>query len=68
MKVVSAGIKSILDEPKTLEILEFLRVPVLSDQFDFIPDFYFSYYQVKFPFRALTLFEAVNVINSTRDF
>jgi pseudouridylate synthase len=28
--VVSAGIKSILDVPKTLEILEFLGVPVMS--------------------------------------
>lgn len=38
--VVSAGIKSILDVPKTLEILEAAQVPVFSYKSLFFPNFY----------------------------
>lgn len=38
--VVSAGVKSILDIPKTLEVLESQGVPVLSFQSDTFPEFF----------------------------
>lgn len=38
--VVSAGAKSILDIPKTLEVLETQRVPVITYQSDEFPTFY----------------------------
>lgn len=38
--VISAGIKSILDIPRTLEYLETQGVPVIGYQTDFLPTFY----------------------------
>ena len=38
--VVSAGIKSILDIPKSLEVLETLGVPVVSLKSEYFPSFF----------------------------
>jgi pseudouridine-5'-phosphate glycosidase len=38
--VVCAGVKSILDIPKTLEFLETMGVPVVSYGTDYFPDFF----------------------------
>lgn len=38
--VVSAGVKAILDIPKTLEYLETMGVPVVSYGSDYFPNFY----------------------------
>jgi pseudouridine-5'-phosphate glycosidase len=40
VNVVSAGVKSILDIPKTLEYLETMGVPVVSYGQDEFPDFF----------------------------
>ena len=40
ISVVSAGVKSILDIPKTLEYLETMGVPVVTYQSDDFPDFF----------------------------
>ena len=49
--VVSAGIKSILDVPKTLELLETFGVPVVGYNTDYVPDFFFSSSKIKAPIR-----------------
>ena len=49
--VVCAGVKSILDIPKTLEFLETMGVPVYTYQSDFFPDFFTSSSGIKTPFR-----------------
>lgn len=59
--VVSAGIKSILDVPKTLEVLECLSVPVMSFRADSFPNFYCSTSVVKSPHNALQVEEVVAV-------
>ena len=40
VSVISAGVKSILDIPKTLEYLETMGVPVTSYGTDYFPDFF----------------------------
>lgn len=65
--VVSAGIKSILDVPKTIEVLETLGVPTMSYQSDEVPDFFFASSGVKTPIRIDSPYEAANIIRCTRD-
>ena len=65
--VVSAGIKSILDVPKTLEMLETLGVPVVSYQTDYVPDFFFSSSQIKAPIRMDTPKDCASLIKGTSD-
>jgi pseudouridine-5'-phosphate glycosidase len=65
--VVSAGIKSILDVAKTLELLETFGVPVISYKTDYIPDFFFSSSKIKSPIRLDTAEECANIIKSTED-
>lgn len=50
--VISAGVKSILDIPKTLEYLETMGVPVVSYGTDYFPDFFTSSSGIKSVFRA----------------
>lgn len=50
--VVSAGVKSILDIPKTLEYLETMGVPVVSYGSDYFPDFFTSNSGIKTEFRC----------------
>jgi pseudouridylate synthase len=50
--VVSAGVKAILDIPKTLEYLETMGVPVTAIGQDNFPNFYTSNSGQKAPFRA----------------
>lgn len=38
--VISAGVKSILDVPKTLEYLETMGVPIASYKSEYFPDFF----------------------------
>ena len=52
--VVCAGVKSILDIPKTLELLETLGVPVIAYGSDYFPDFYTASSGLKAPFVAQT--------------
>jgi pseudouridine-5'-phosphate glycosidase len=52
--VVSAGVKSILDIPKTLEYLETMGVPVVSFGQDAFPDFFTPDSGEKAPFRCNT--------------
>ena len=42
MAVISAGVKSILDIPKTLEYLETQGVPVIGFKTDNLPEFFVS--------------------------
>ena len=65
--VVSAGIKSILDVPKTLEMLETFGVPVVSYKTDYVPDFFFSSSKIKAPIRLDTAYDCANLIKSTAD-
>lgn len=64
--VVSAGVKSILDIPKTLELLETLGVPVMAYKSDNFPDFYTSNSGLKAPFRVNSPEECAAVINESR--
>ncbi|WP_020468602.1 pseudouridine-5'-phosphate glycosidase [Zavarzinella formosa] len=50
--VVCAGAKSILDLPRTLEILETLSVPVVGYQTDLLPGFYLSNVNLPVPARV----------------
>ena len=65
--VVSAGIKSILDVGKTVEVLETLGVPLLTYQSDTIPDFFFSSSEFKSPMRVENGFEAAAIITQTKN-
>lgn len=59
--VVSAGIKSILDRAKTLELLEAASVPVLSYRSDFFPNFYCDKSTLLSPRRVENLEEVVRL-------
>jgi pseudouridine-5'-phosphate glycosidase len=52
--VICAGVKSILDIPKTLEFLETMGVPVVSYGTEYFPDFFTSSSGIKTQFRADT--------------
>ncbi len=60
--VVSAGVKSILDIPKTLELLETLGVPVISFKSEYFPDFYTPSSGLKAPFSAKNAEECARII------
>jgi len=64
VNVVSAGVKSILDIPKTLEYLETMGVPVVSYGSDFFPDFFTSSSGLKTEFRCDTAEECAAMIHS----
>lgn len=49
--VVSAGIKSILDLPKTMEVLETKGVPVIGYKTDYLPEFYTRGNEIRVPMR-----------------
>ncbi|MGZ8692683.1 MAG: pseudouridine-5'-phosphate glycosidase [Gaiellaceae bacterium] len=59
--VVSAGIKSLLDVPATLEVLETLGVPVLGFRTDTLPLFYSAHGGPPAPARVESASEAVQV-------
>jgi pseudouridylate synthase len=59
--VVSAGIKSLLDVPATLEMLETLGVPVLGFRTDTLPLFYSAHGGPPVPARVESASEAVRV-------
>lgn len=65
--VVSAGIKSILDVPNTLEMLETLGVPVVGYKTDYVPDFFFSSSKIKAPIRLDSAKECATLIKATND-
>ena len=50
--VVCAGAKSILDLPRTMEILETLSVPVIGYRTDWLPAFYLTHAPLRVPARA----------------
>lgn len=60
--VVCAGVKSILDIPKTLEFLETMGVPVVSYRTQWFPDFFASNSGVPSVFRADTPEECAGII------
>lgn len=60
--VVSAGVKSILDIPKTLEYLETMGVPVVSYGQDYFPDFFTQSSGIKTEFRCDTPEECAQMI------
>lgn len=60
--VVSAGVKSILDIPKTLEFLETMGVPVVSFGTEWFPDFFTSNSGIRSPFRADSPEECAKII------
>lgn len=62
VSVVSAGVKSILDIPKTLEFLETMGVPVVSYNTEWFPDFFTSNSGIKSVFRADTPDECAAII------
>jgi pseudouridylate synthase len=59
--VVSAGIKSLLDVPATMEVLETLGVPVLGFRTDELPLFYAAYGGPPVPARVESAAEAADV-------
>jgi pseudouridine-5'-phosphate glycosidase len=59
--VVSSGIKSLLDVPATLEVLETLGVPVLGFRTDTLPLFYSAHGGPAVPVRAESAEEAARV-------
>jgi pseudouridine-5'-phosphate glycosidase len=59
--VVSAGIKSLLDVPATLEVLETLGVPVLGFRTDTLPLFYSAHGGPPVPARVESASEAARV-------
>jgi pseudouridine-5'-phosphate glycosidase len=63
--VVCAGVKSILDIPKTLEFLETMGVPVVTYQNDWFPDFFTRNSGLKTVFRVDTPEECANMIISS---
>ena len=62
--VISAGVKSILDIPKTLEYLETMGVPVVSFGQDEFPDFFTTDSGEKAPFRCDTPEECAKMMLS----
>lgn len=62
VSVICAGVKSILDIPKTLEFLETMGVPVVSFGTDWFPDFFTSNSGIKTVFRADTPVECASII------
>jgi pseudouridine-5'-phosphate glycosidase len=64
VNVVSAGIKSILDIPKTIEYLETMGVPVVSFGSDYFPDFFTSNSGIKTEFRCDTPLECAQMIHA----
>jgi len=62
--VVSAGVKSILDIPKSLEYLDTMGVPVVSYGTDYFPDFFTSSSGIKTEFRCDTPKECASMIAS----
>ena len=62
VSVICAGVKSILDIPKTLEFLETMGVPVVSYRTDMFPDFFTSNSGIKSVFRADTPEECAAII------
>lgn len=60
--VISAGVKSILDIPKTLEFLETMGVPVVSYGTEWFPDFFTRNSGLKAPFSAMTPLECAKII------
>ena len=65
--VVSAGVKAILDLPKTLEILETKGVPVVGYKTDELPAFYTRKSGLKLVAKADTVDELVNIMKSKWD-
>jgi pseudouridylate synthase len=59
--VVSAGIKSLLDVPATLELLETLGVPVLGFRTDELPLFYSAHGGPQIPARVESAAEAAEI-------
>ena len=62
--VVSAGVKAILDLPKTLEYLETMGVPVVSYGSDYFPAFYTANSGLKTEFRCDTPKECAEMIHA----
>ena len=62
--VISAGVKSILDVPKTLEYLETMGVPIASYKSDYFPDFFTSNSGIKTEFRCDSPEECAKMIKS----
>ena len=65
--VVSAGVKSILDIPRTLEVLETLGVPVVGYATDEFPSFYSRSSGVSAPMRLDTPEEVAALMRATWD-
>ena len=65
--VVSAGVKAILDLPKTLEILETKGVPVVGYKTDELPAFYTRTSGLKLVARANTVDEVACIMKSKWD-
>jgi pseudouridylate synthase len=65
--VVSAGIKSLLDVPATLELLETLGVPVLGFRTDELPLFYAAHGGPSVPARVESAAEAADVARAHWD-
>ena len=63
--VVCAGVKSILDIPKTMEFLETMGVPVVSYGTDYFPDFFTRNSGVKTVFRLDTPEECAAMIRGS---
>jgi pseudouridine-5'-phosphate glycosidase len=66
INVVCAGAKSILDLPRTKEVLETLGVPVLGYQTDAFPDFYTPDSGLKVDYRVDTV-ESIAFIIKTKE-
>ena len=67
ISVVSAGVKSILDIPKTLEYLETMGVPVVTYQSDDFPDFFTRKSGLPTVFRCDTPEECAAMIRSQEE-
>jgi pseudouridine-5'-phosphate glycosidase len=65
--VVSSGIKSLLDVPATLEVLETLGVPVLGFRTDTLPLFYSAYGGPAVPARVESANEAARIARTHWD-
>ena len=62
--VVCAGVKSILDIPKTLEFLETEGVPVMTYDQDDFPSFFTATSGLRSPLRVDTAAQAASVVNA----
>lgn len=65
--VVSAGIKSILDVGRTLEVLETLSVPVFGYKTDRLPEFFFSEGDYDAPNRVESASEIVDIYTKSEE-